>query len=86
MRLPNRPIFENSLMLHRTICTLIKTVQSLSYSARGSKKLFAIDVFFSLEIELQFELKISVLGQKVEFYPTKCVGDLDWTPIGDGNS
>ena len=43
-------------------------------------------VLFSLEIELQFELKISVLGQKVEFYLMKCVGDLDWTPIGDGNN
>ena len=38
-----------------------------------------MDVFFSLERELEFELKISVLGQKVEFYSTKYVGDLDWT-------
>jgi hypothetical protein len=48
--------------------------------------LFAIDVFLCPDIEPQFELKISVLGPTIKFYPTKCVGDLDWTPIGDGNN
>ena len=26
------------------------------------------------------------LGQKMEFYPTKCLGDFDWTSIGNGNN
>ena len=35
-------------------------------------------------MEPQFELKLSVLGQKVKVYPTKCVGDLNWTPMAMG--
>ena len=61
-------------------------IQGLSYSACLSKALFAVDVFLCPEIEPQFELKISVLGPNIEFYPTKCVGDLNWTPIGDVNN
>jgi hypothetical protein len=61
-------------------------VQGLSYTARVSKWLFARNVFFSLKMEPQFELKISVLGFEVEFYPKECVDDLDLTPIDDGNN
>ena len=35
--------------IYRTVCTLIETVQGLSCSARESKLLFAIDVFFNLK-------------------------------------
>ena len=67
MKLSNRPVLENSLAFYCIVCTLMKTVQGLSYSSRVSKELYTIDVFFSLEIELQCEFKIPVLGQKLEF-------------------
>jgi hypothetical protein len=48
--------------------------------------LFVVDLFLSPKIEPQFELKIYVLGLNIEIYPTKSMGDLGWTPIGDGNN
>ena len=86
VRLPSRPRFENSFPFCFTVYTPTETIHGLFYSAHMSNSLSDIDVFFSLEMEPQFKFKISVLGLKVEFYPTKCMGDLDWTPIGDGNS
>ena len=71
----------------QTICTVIKIVQCLSCSVHLSEHIaVCYRCVLSLEIEPQFELKLSVLDQKVEFYPTKCLGDLDWTPIGDENN
>ena len=65
----------------------METTQSLYLTVHAYIQVaVASSVFFSLEMELQFQLKIIILGQKVEFYPTKCVGALDSTPIGDGNN